>query len=143
MRQDQRTFADGGDIAFAALILARLRNGGRPGPRALEQAPLIERWAVTARDQIFELTGIVWRLPLSRSLFAGPLLAIDPGAGWARTLDEWVVISDPRSACCVDSIAPDEVARRAAAWLRRQLDARAADGAKQKFTRHVPAVTAI
>jgi len=29
------------------------------------------------------------------------------------------------------------------AWLRRQLDARAADGAKQKFTRHVPAVTAI
>jgi hypothetical protein len=143
MRPDQSTPADGSDLAFAALILARLRNGGRPGPRALEQAPLIEQWTITPCDQIFELAGIAWRLPLSRSVFAGPLLAIDPAAGWARTLDEWVVISDPQSACCVDSIAPEEVTRRAAVWLRLQLNARAADRAKRKFAPRVPAVAAI
>jgi len=143
MRPDQSTPADGSDLAFAALILARLRNGGRPGPRALEQAPLIEQWTITPCDQIFELAGIAWRLPLSRSVFAGPLLAIDPAAGWARTLDEWVVISDPQSACCVDSIAPNEVTRRAAVWIRLQLNARAADRAKRKFAPRVPAVAAI
>ena len=64
MRPDQDLSAEGRKLAFAILILGRLREGQRPPPRALEQAAFVEQWAITPHEDIFVLTGISWRLPL-------------------------------------------------------------------------------
>jgi hypothetical protein len=143
MRSDPSTFADGSDFAFAALLLARLRDGRGPGPQALERAPLIEQWSVNLHDGVFALTGVAWRLPLSRSAFAAPLLAIDPVGGWARTVDEWVVIGDPQWALGVGGISPDEVIRRAAAWVGQQLNRKAIETAKPRFVPRITAAAAL
>jgi hypothetical protein len=120
IRRNQYSFSHS-DLAFAALIVDRLRDGKQPSPHALEQARFIEQWAIVPGGEIFELTGLAWRLPLCQSAFAAPLLAINPAVGWARTVHEWVVIGDPRLTSC--TIEPDQVVRRAESWIRRRLDA--------------------
>ena len=129
MRPDQNLSAEGRKLAFAILILGRLREGRRPPPRALEQAAFVEQWAITPHEDIFVLTGISWRLPLRRSLFVAPLLAIDPSAGWARTVDEWIALGDQQVACEGDDVTPDEVIRRAVVWLPQQMNAAEAERA--------------
>jgi hypothetical protein len=110
------------DLLFAAEILCCLRDGLTPSQRVLEYSGFVEHWFVGARDEVYLLKGTVWRLPFSRIALSMPLLAIDPVAGWARTVDEWLTIRP-----CVDLVAtgidPDHVADRAARWLERQLRA--------------------
>jgi len=92
-----------------------------PPPNALEWSGFVEHWTVIVRDDLCLLTGIVWRLPLRRHSLETPLLAIDPSAGWARAIGEWLTIGAP----CIDpaaaAIHPEGVADRAARWLERQL----------------------
>jgi hypothetical protein len=75
---------------------------------------------IESREDVCLLEGTVWRLPVSLSTIATPLLAIDPLAGWARTVDEWLTIRP-----CLNSVAtaihPIAIADRAAQWLERQL----------------------
>ena len=105
------------DLLFASEILCRLRDGLKPSPRMLECSGFVERWMIVARnDDVCLLKGTVWRLPVSRSMLTTPLLAIDPVAGWARAIDEWLTIGP-----CFDLVHPDSVADRAARWLERQL----------------------
>jgi hypothetical protein len=109
------------DLVFAAKLLRCLRGGSMPPPSALEWSGFVEHWTVIARDDVCFLTGIVWRLPLKRHTLETPLLAIDPAAGWARAIGEWLTIGTP----CIDPVAagihPEGVADRAARWLERQL----------------------
>jgi hypothetical protein len=109
------------DLIFAAKLLRCLRGGSMPPPSALEWSGFVEHWTVIARDDVCFLTGIVWRLPLKRHTLETPLLAIDPAAGWARAIGEWLTIGVP----CIDPVAagihPEGVADRAARWLERQL----------------------
>jgi hypothetical protein len=125
---NRRSFARDRHLAFAALIVDRLRDGMQPSPRALEQAPFLEQWVIVRDRAVFELTGHAWRLPLRRTAFSAPLLAINQTAGWARTLHEWVVIGDPERPCAANAVEPGEVTRRAEIWIRRQIAA--ADEAK-------------
>jgi hypothetical protein len=109
------------DLVFAAKLLRCLRGGSMPPPSALEWSGFVEHWTVIARDDVCFLTGIVWRLPLRRHTLETPLLAIDPAAGWARAIGEWLTIGVP----CIDPVAagihPEGIADRAARWLERQL----------------------
>jgi hypothetical protein len=117
------------DLVFAAKLLRCLRGGSMPPPSALEWSGFVEHWTVIARDDVCFLTGIVWRLPLRRHTLETPLLAIDPAAGWARAVGEWLTIGVP----CIDPVAagihPERVADRAARWLERQLGPDDGDGA--------------
>jgi hypothetical protein len=117
----QNAFADSSDLAFLAMLLDRLRSGMQPSSRALEHAPFVEQWAVVGAGEMFELTGLAWRLPLRRSAFAAPLLAIDPASGWARTVTEWAMLGETQPTFAVESVAPQEVTRRAEVWIRQQL----------------------
>src|SRR5690348_4545074 len=83
------------DLVFASEVLRSLRCGSRPSPRVLECSGFVEHWMVVTQDDVYFLTGTVWRLPLSRSALATPLLAIDPVAGWARAIGEWLTIGEP------------------------------------------------
>jgi hypothetical protein len=76
---------------------------------------------VVTQDDVCLLMGTVWRLPLSRTALATPLLAIDPVAGWARAVGEWLTIGVPRLDLAAAGIQPDWVADRAARWLERKL----------------------
>lgn len=108
------------DLLFASEILRGLRDGLTPPRRMLECSGFVEHWMIVARDDVCLLKGTVWRLPFSRSLLTTPLLAIDPVAGWARAVDEWLTIGP-----CFDFVAagmhPDSVADRAMRWLEGQL----------------------
>jgi hypothetical protein len=110
------------DLLFASKILSCLRDGWIPSQRVLECSGFVEHWMIVARDDVCLLKGMVWRLPVSRNTLTTPLLAIDPVAGWARAVDEWLTIGP-----CLDLVAtgihPDGVADRAALWLERQLRA--------------------
>jgi hypothetical protein len=110
------------DLLFASKILSCLRGGSTPSQRMLECSAFVEYWMIVARDDVCLLKGTVWRLPVSRNTLTTPLLAIDPVAGWARAVDEWLTIRP-----CLDLVAtgihPDGVADRAARWLERQLQA--------------------
>ena len=110
------------DLLFAAKILCGLRDGLTPSQRVLEYCGFVEHWLIGARDDVYLLTGTVWRLPFSRNALAKPLLAIDPVAGWARTVDEWLTIR-PCFNLVATGIDPDSVADRAARWLEGQLRA--------------------
>ena len=112
-----QTIASRADLMFASEILRRLRDGLKPSRRMLECSGFVERWAIVVRDDdVCLLRGPVWRLPVSRSMLTTPLLAIDPVAGWARAVDEWLTIGPS-----FDPVHPDNVADRAARWLERQL----------------------
>jgi hypothetical protein len=114
------------DLLFASKILGCLRDGSTPSQRMLECSGFVEHWMIVARDDVCLLKGTVWRLPVSRNTLTTPLLAIDPIAGWARAVDEWLTIGP-----CLDLVAagihPDGVADRAARWLERQLRAEDCD----------------
>jgi hypothetical protein len=114
------------DLLFASKILGCLREGSTPSQRMLECSGFVEHWMIVARDDVCLLKGTVWRLPVSRNTLTTPLLAIDPVAGWARAVDEWLTIGP-----CLDLVAagihPDGVADRAARWLERQLRAEDCD----------------
>jgi hypothetical protein len=109
------------NLVFAAKLLHRLREGSMPSPRALEWSGFIEHWTVITRDDVYFLTGVVWRLPLRRQTLVTPLLAINPTAGWALIVGEWLTIGAP----CIDlgghGIHPESVADSAVQWLQRQL----------------------
>jgi hypothetical protein len=110
--------------ALASVMLERLRQGSSPPGGALEWGPYVEEWTIVPRSDLFTLTGTAWRLPLSRSPFSAPLLAIRPAAGWARTLEEWINIGEPGLPANSPMVQPDEVAQRAADWIgERQLAA--------------------
>jgi hypothetical protein len=49
-------------------------------------------------------------------------LAIDPVAGWARVVGEWLTIETPCLDLATAGIDPERVADRAARWLERKLD---------------------
>jgi hypothetical protein len=115
-----RKLASRADLVFASEILGRLRDGLTPPQRMLECSGFVEHWLIVARDDVCLLKGMVWRLPFSRSMLTTPLLAIDPVAGWARAVDEWLTIG-PRFDLVATGIHPDSVADRAARWLERQL----------------------
>lgn len=108
------------DLLFASEILRRLRDGLTPSQRVLECSGFVEHWMIVARDDVCLLKGLVWRLPISRNTLTTPLLAIDPVAGWARALDEWLTIG-PRLDLVAAGIHPDGVADRAARWLEHRL----------------------
>jgi hypothetical protein len=108
-------------LLFAAEILRHLRGGSAPPARALEWAPFVDHWSIVANDDVCLLTGTAWRLPLSRKALETPLLAIDPVAGWARTVDEWFTIGTPRADFVAAGLYPEQVARRAALWIERQI----------------------
>jgi hypothetical protein len=129
IQRNRPSLAGFSNITFTAMIVHRLRAGTQPSHRALEQAAFVEQWAIVPDGEIFELTGVAWRLPLCKAAFAAPLLAINPTAGWARTVEEWLVIEHPRSAGAAELVYPDEVARRAEIWVRHQVAAEAATGA--------------
>jgi hypothetical protein len=120
------------DLLFASEILRCLRDGLTPPQRALECSGFVEHWMIVARDDVCLLKGTVWRLPVSRHKLATPLLAIDPIAGWARAVDEWLTIR-PCLGWVAAGIDPDGVADLAARWLERQLRAadRETDGIRQ------------
>jgi hypothetical protein len=109
------------DLLFASEVLRRLRGGSLPSRRELEWAGFVECWTVLVHDDLCWLTGTVWRLPLSRQVLVAPLLAIDPTAGWARAVGEWLTIEAPRLDLPVASVDPELVADSAASWLERQL----------------------
>lgn len=117
-----RKLASRADLVFASEILRRLRDGLTPPQRVLECSGFVEHWLIVTRDDVCLLKGLVWRLPFSRSVITTPLLAIDPVAGWARAVDEWLTIGP-----CFDLVAtgihPDSVADRATRWLEHQLRA--------------------
>ena len=115
------------DLLFASEVLRSLRDGFTPSPRALEWSGFVERWMVVIQDDVCLLTGTVWRIPLSLNVLATPLLAIDPAAGWALTVGEWLTIGTPRLDLAAAGIHPEAVADRAAGWLERKLGARAED----------------
>ena len=109
------------ELLFASEVLRSLRCGSGPSPRALEWCGFVEHWMVLIQDDVFLLMGTVWRLPLSQSALATPLLAIDPVAGWARAVGEWLTIGDPCQDLAAVGIHPEGVADRAARWLERKL----------------------
>jgi hypothetical protein len=115
------------DLLFASEVLRRLRGGSTPSLRVLEGSGFVEHWTIVANDDVCLLTGTVWRLPLSRNVFATPLLAIDPDAGWARVVGEWLTIGAPQLDLVAAGIYPEGVADRAARWLERQLRAEDCD----------------
>jgi hypothetical protein len=115
------------DLLFASEVLRCLRGGSTPSPRVLEGSGFVEHWTIVANDDVCLLTGTVWRLPLSRNVLATPLLAIDPDAGWARVVGEWLTIGAPRRDLVAAGIYPEGVADRAARWLERQLRAEDCD----------------
>lgn len=110
------------DLLFASEILRCLRDGLTPSQRMLECSGFVEHWMIVAGDDVCLLKGTVWRLPFSRNMLTTPLLAIDPVAGWARAVDEWLTIGP-----CFDLVAtgihPDSVSDRASRWLERQMRA--------------------
>jgi hypothetical protein len=110
------------DLLFASKILSCLRDGSIPSRRVLEHSGFVEHWMIVARDDVCLLSGTVWRLPVSRKMLTTPLLAIDPVAGWARAVNEWLTIG-PRLDLVATGVDPDGVADRAARWLERQLRA--------------------
>jgi len=109
------------DLLFASEVLRCLRSGSTPSLRVLEWSGFVEHWMIVADDDVCLLTGTLWRLPLSRYVLATPLLAIDPVAGWARVVGEWLTIGAPRLDLGAAGIHPEGVADRAARWLERQL----------------------
>jgi hypothetical protein len=109
------------NLVFAAKLLHCLRGGSPPPPEALERSGFVEHWAVIPQDDVCFLTGIIWRLPLRRQALATPLLAIDPAAGWARAIGEWLTIGAPCGDLAATGIHPQGVADCAARWLERQL----------------------
>jgi hypothetical protein len=111
------------DLLFASEVLRSLRRGSAPSPRALECSGFVEHWMVATQDDVYLLIGTVWRLPLSRNALATPLLAIDPVAGWARVVGEWLTIETPCLDLATAGIDPERVADRAARWLERKLGA--------------------
>jgi hypothetical protein len=111
------------DLLFAAEVLRSLREGLTPPPRALERSGFVEHWMVVTQDDVCLLTGTVWRLPLSLGVLATPLLAIDPTAGWALAVGEWLTIGTPRLDLAAAGIHPEGIADRAARWLERKLGA--------------------
>jgi hypothetical protein len=114
------------DLLFASKILSCLRDGSVPSRRVLEYSGFVEHWMIVTRDDVCLLKGTVWRLPVSRNMLTTPLLAIDPVAGWARAVDEWLNIG-PCHDLVATGIHPDGVADRAARWLERQLRAEDCD----------------
>jgi len=109
------------DLLFAAEVLRCLRDGFTPSPRALEWSGFVEHWMVVTQDDVCLLTGTVWRLPLSQNVLATPLMAIDPSAGWALAVGEWLTIGTPRLDLAAAGIYPEGIADRAARWLNRKL----------------------
>jgi hypothetical protein len=109
------------DLLFASEVLRSLRSGTTPSPRVLEWSGFVEHWMVVTQDDVCLLMGTVWRLPLSRTALATPLLAIDPVAGWARAVGEWFTIGAPSLDLAAAGIHPEGVADRAARWLERKL----------------------
>jgi len=109
------------DLLFASEVLRSLRGGSTPSPQVLESSGFVEHWIVLTQEDVCLLMGTVWRLPLSRNRLATPLLAIDPVAGWARAVGEWLTIGTPCLDLAAAGIHPDGVADRAARWLERKL----------------------
>lgn len=102
-------------------ILDLLDMGWRPGYAELDAAPYVEKWQILLSfgGIPFNMIGVVWRLPVRSTIFVAPVLAIDPGANWARIWDEWVVIDaslDPSPA--FDAAAIHDAT---AAWLHGEL----------------------
>lgn len=110
------------NLVFAAKLLGCLRTGTSPPPSALEWSGFVEHWTVVIRDDICVLEGTVWRLPLCQGSLAAPLLAIDPAAGWARALGEWLTIGVPQESAGAAGLRPELISDRAARWLEHQLD---------------------
>lgn len=109
------------NLVFAARLLGCLRTGTSPPPSALEWSGFVEHWTVIVRDDICVLEGTVWRLPLCQGSLAAPLLAIDPAAGWARALGEWLTIGAPHKSTGAAGLRPELISDRAARWLEHQL----------------------
>jgi len=97
----------------ARRVLDRLRGGWRPGGRHLADAAVIEKWRLWRRR------GLTW-LDRRRHV-AEPVIALDPGAGWARLTDRWLILGAPKTGAH-RLITPAEVMRRAAAWIDRRAD---------------------
>jgi hypothetical protein len=110
------------NLIFAAKLLGCLRTGTSPPSSALEWAGFVEHWTVIICDDICVLKGTVWRLPLRQGSLAAPLLAIDPAAGWARALGEWLTIGAPHECIGAAGLCPELISDRAARWLEDQLD---------------------
>ncbi|NPU66325.1 hypothetical protein HL667_15075 [Bradyrhizobium sp. 83012] len=110
------------NLVFAAKLLGCLRAGTSPPPSALEWSGFVEHWTVIIRDDICVLQGTVWRLPLCQESLATPLLAIDPAAGWARALSEWLTIGAPHESTGTAGLRPELISDRAARWLEYQLN---------------------
>jgi hypothetical protein len=101
----------------ARCVLDRLRGGWRPGGRHLADAAVIEKWRVLATPGPYMLVGVLD----GRRHVAEPLIALDPGAGWARLADRWLILGAPKTGAH-RLITPAEVMRRAAAWIDRRAD---------------------
>jgi hypothetical protein len=111
------------DLLFASEVLRSLREGFTPSPRALEWSGFVEHWTVVIQDDVFLLTGMIWRLPLSLNVLATPLLAIDQVEGWALVVGEWLTIGSPLLDLAAAGVHPEAVADRATRWLGRKLSA--------------------
>src|SRR6266540_2121097 len=70
----------------ARRVLDRLRGGWRPGGRHLADAAVIEKWRLLATPGPYMLVGVLDR----RRHVAEPVIALDPGAGWARLTERWL-----------------------------------------------------
>ena len=76
-------------LACTLEILARLPSGWQPAPDDLEDAPLIERWRISAGAPYMMRGAIEGRRA------SGALYALDAAAGWARLIDRWVRLGAP------------------------------------------------
>jgi hypothetical protein len=104
-------------------LLERLRRGWRPDENLLADAGHAERWTVIRHEAapIYQFAGFVSQLPARTSLIIATVLAIDPKDGWALLFGgRWMTLG--KALPEMRPFDPIDVARYAAAWLRRQND---------------------
>jgi hypothetical protein len=108
-------------LATAARVIARLRAGTAPSAAELRDAAYLESWVIEASPEEgapYPLSGAGYRVPRRSVILHDLVIALDPKLGWARLLEEWVLLGPKPAATGID---PDDALRRGSAWVARQL----------------------
>jgi hypothetical protein len=110
------------DILQEALAaIRRLESGWRPGDSELLTARFVDDWVILppTNELPFRLVGNSWTLPISHSTILANVFAIDLSGHWARTLTEWVMISErPIDAGQFNANSINQVGK---AWIQSEI----------------------